>query len=128
MDEAGHREGSSWARVVLVALVLLVAQVLPSPLGRHPAFSRVGPDKLLHLLGHAALAAALADALDTECLDERPSVLSAVALSTAYGVATAELQTLVPGRVPERADLVAGLLGAVLGALGWHRLTGDGPA
>lgn len=128
MDEAGHREGANWTTVGIVALVLLVAQLLPSPLGRHPAFSRVGPDKLLHLLGHAALSAVLADALDAECLDERPSVLSAVALSTAYGLATGELQTLVPGRVPERADLVAALVGALLGALGWQRLTGDGPA
>lgn len=59
MDGAGGREGPDWTAVDLVALVLLLAQLVPSPLRRHPAFGRVGPDKLPHLLGHAGLAAVL---------------------------------------------------------------------
>lgn len=128
MGESGPRlGGGDWTLVAVVALVLLVAQLLPSPLRRHPAFSRVGPDKLLHLLGHAVFSAVLVDALDPERVADPGPAISAVAISAGFGVATGELQKRVPGRAPERADFVAGLLGAVLGALGWRRLTGREP-
>lgn len=128
MAESGHRDqAANWTKVVIVALVLLVTQLLPSPLRRHPAFSRVGPDKLLHLLGHALFSAVLVNALNAERVDDRVSTVSAVVLSTSYGVAMGELQKLVPGRVPERADVIAALVGAVLGAVGWRQLTGKEP-
>lgn len=120
-----HRDSADWTAVAIVALVLLVAQLLPSPLPRHPAFSRVGPDKLLHLLGHAVFSAVLVDALDAERVDDRISAVGAVVLSTGYGVATGELQKHVPGRLPERADLVAALLGAILGAVGRQHLASE---
>lgn len=128
MGEPGHRdETANWTTVVIVALVLLVAQLLPSPLRRHPAFSRVGPDKFLHLLGHALFSAVLVNALSAERVDDRVSAVTAVVLSTSYGIAVGELQKLVPGRIPERADVIAALMGAVLGAVGWQQLTGEGP-
>jgi VanZ family protein len=110
-----------WRRVAVVAATILVGSVLPSPTGRHPEFSRVGPDKLLHFVGYAGLAAALADAFATR-IDGRRATLLAVGVSAAYGVLTGRLQERVPGRENERADLVAGTLGSVAGGLGWRRL------
>lgn len=110
---------SRWKRVVVTALVLLVGSVLPSPLRRHPEFSRIGPDKLLHALGHACLTVTLADALATDGLDVGRAGVVAVVCSFVHGFVIGLLQRRVPGRVPERADLVAGLLGSVVGALGW---------
>lgn len=128
MGESGlHLESANWTYVVIVALLLLVAQLLPSPLRRHPAFSRIGPDKLLHLLGHALFSAVLVNALNAERVDDRVSAISAVAISTSFGVVTGELQKLVPGRIPERADVIAALVGAVLGAVAWQQLSGEGP-
>ena len=109
---------SNRTRPVLVAVVLLVGSILPVPFGRHAAFERVGPDKLLHLLGHGWFAATVADALGSGRLDRHSRALLAVGLSTGYAVLLGRLQKRVPGREPERADLVASLLGSVLGVIG----------
>jgi VanZ family protein len=116
---------SPWKASVGTALLLLVGSLVPSPFRRRPAFSTFGPDKLLHFVGHAGFAAVLSDALGTTWLDDREAVVLAVCLSTGYGVVTGRLQEWVPGRAPERADLVAGMLGSAVGALGWQRLTGE---
>src|SRR6056297_851783 len=94
-----------WTSVALVALSLVVGSVLPLPLRRRPEFSRIGPDKFLHFLGHGSLAIALARALRG---DRRRTWLPAalgVGCSTALGVVTGTLQRWVPGRKPELADL-----------------------
>ncbi|PSQ07328.1 hypothetical protein BRC93_16410 [Halobacteriales archaeon QS_5_70_15] len=102
--------------------------MLPAPGGRHPEFRLVGPDKLLHLLGHGAFAAAVADALGNSSSGPR-GVRSvgapAVALSTGYAALLGRLQERVPGREPERADLLASLVGSVLGAAGWLKRSGS---
>lgn len=108
-----------WTRVVVVAVVLLVAQLLPSPLRRHERFGRVGPDKLLHLLGNAGFAVVLADAFTSSGASTRDASLGAIGIAASYGAVVGRLQRWVPGRVPERADLVAGILGAVIGAVSW---------
>lgn len=105
--------------MVVTALVLLVGSLVPSPLGRHPDFNRFGPDKFLHFLGHAGLAVTLADALATDRLNVSWAGVVAVICSFVHGLITGFLQRYVPGRVPERADLVAGLFGSVVGVLGW---------
>ena len=109
-----------WKRVCATALVLLVAAVVPSPLQRHPEFDRFGPDKLLHLVGHACFAVSLADAFATDRFDPVRAGVLAVVCSTLYGLLTGFLQQYVPGRLPERADLTAGVFGSVLGVLGWY--------
>jgi VanZ family protein len=119
---------SRWKTAVGTALVLLVASVVPSPLGRHPEFSRVGPDKLLHFLGYAWLAVTLADAFATDRLDVGQAAAVGVGGSFAHALVTGFLQQYVPGRVPERADLVAGLVGSVVGVLGWWYLSDPKPA
>lgn len=119
MKIRNHRFDSRWTPVVVTALVLLVGSLLPSPLGRHPDFSRFGPDKLLHFLGHACLAVTLADALATDRLNVAWAGVVAVVCSFVHGLITGFLQRYVPGRVAERADIVAGLVGSVVGVVGW---------
>jgi len=112
---------SRWTVVALVALVLVVGSLMPSPLRRRPEFSRVGPDKFLHFLGHGSLAVALAAALRGDRRSRWLPALLAVGCSTTLGVVTGTLQRWVPGRKPELADLVAGFLGAVVGVGWWAR-------
>jgi VanZ family protein len=119
METSDERFDARWKTAAGSALVLLVASLLPSPLGRHPEFNRFGPDKILHVLGHAWLTVTLADAVATERLDVGPAAVVAVLLSVLHGLLSGFLQQYVPGRVPERADLVAGFVGSVGGVLGW---------
>lgn len=119
MTSARSTTRSRRIRAALLAAVLLVGSVLPAPGGRHPEFRLVGPDKLLHLLGHGAFAAAVADALGASSPARARSAGVAVLLSTGYAVLLGRLQEGVPGREPERADVAASLLGSVLGAGGW---------
>lgn len=114
---------SRWRRVATVALLLLLASVVPSPLRRRPEFSRFGPDKLLHLLGHAGFTVVLSDALAAGRRDDRRAALLSIGVSTGYSLLTGHLQRRVPGRVPERADVVAAALGSVLGVLAWRSAT-----
>jgi len=106
-------EGNAWRRVALVTAVVLVGSLVPVPFERRPEFGRFGPDKLLHLLGYAGLAASLADALDGG-RPRRRTDLAAALLAAAFGLAVGRLQRRVPGRRDEPADTVAGALGAVL--------------
>ncbi|AUV82767.1 teicoplanin resistance protein VanZ [Salinigranum rubrum] len=108
-------------RAVGVTLVLLVASLVPSPLERHPGWEWVGPDKLLHLLGHAGYVVVLADAFDGSRRSRGESAVLAVCVSTAHSLLTARLQTYVPGRMGETGDVVAGFVGAVVAASVWYR-------
>ena len=112
-------------RVALVAAALLVGAVVPVPFGRRPEFDRFGPDKLLHLVGHGAFAAATADALGAGRGGRRRAAVLAVLLSIGYALLLGGLQERVPGREAERADLAASLLGSVVGVAGW--LSSSGP-
>jgi VanZ family protein len=105
-------------------VVLLVGGLVPVPFERRPEFSSVGPDKLLHLLGHGAFSVALADALAADGRGHGESAVVAAATSTAYGFVIGRLQRRVPGRVHERADVVAGVVGSVL-AVVWWAIRGD---
>ncbi|WP_254271616.1 VanZ family protein [Haloarcula marina] len=112
--------GVRWRRSLVVAAVLLCGSLVPSPLGRHESWRYVGPDKVLHFLGHGGFAAVLAEAFDDGRPGPRRAGLSAIAVSVAYSVVLGRLQEWVPGRMPETADTVAGLLGSVVGVLAWH--------
>jgi len=115
----GSTRRQRWLRAVTAGVGLLVGSIVPVPLARHPELGRFGPDKLLHLLGHGGLAAALADALVADCRDPRLAGLLAAVGSTAIGAVAAYIQQYVPGRAPERADTVAGLLGTAVGIYWW---------
>lgn len=116
--------GARWRRAVVVGLILLVGSLTPSPLARHEAFDTYGPDKWLHFLGHGAFAAALAQALSADGRAKSVSGVGAISVSALLGLTVGYLQRYVPGRVPERADLVAGVLGSVAG-VGWSYRTTD---
>ncbi|MBX0288284.1 VanZ family protein [Haloarcula salinisoli] len=112
-----------WRRVLTVGVVLLVGSLVPSPFDRHEAFDTYGPDKWLHFVGHVAFAVTLADAFAADGTANPISGGGALCGSVLLGLAVGYLQQYVPGRVPERADLVAGVLGSMLGVGWWYRST-----
>lgn len=114
-------ERDRWLGVAVGALLLLAGSALPLPPRHNPDFGPYGPDRFLHLVGHAGFAAALVAALE----DGHPSIRAAVvavASSTVYGVGTELLQQAVPGREFERGDVAAGFVGSLLGVAAWRRL------
>ena len=113
------RSESSWRSVAAVSIVLLVGGVIPVPFERRPEFSRIGPDKFLHLIGHGALSLVLADALAGDGRSQSAAAVVAAAASAGYSFAIGRLQRRVPGRVPEHADVAAGLLGSMLAVIWW---------
>lgn len=111
---------SDWRDAVGLTIVLLVASLVPSPLERHAEWEWVGPDKFLHLVGHAGYAVVLADALNTGRWSRGEAAALAVCLSTAHSLFTGRLQRRVPGRSFEVGDVVAGTVGAVLAVAKWY--------
>lgn len=109
-----------WRRAAVATLALLVAAVVPSPLRRHESWAWVGPDKLLHLVGHAGYAVVLAEAFEVGRYSDGQAAALAVVVSTGHGFVSGRLQRWVPGRAFELADVLAGLLGATLAAAGWY--------
>lgn len=105
---------------VVSTVVLFVAALLPSPVHRHPGWAWVGPDKLLHLVGHAGYVVMLADAFGAGRRTDGEAAVLAVCISTAHSLVTGQLQKRVPGRAFESIDVLAGLVGAILAAIGWY--------
>lgn len=98
-----------------------MGSLTPSPLPRQPGWERVGPDKVLHLLGHGVLGVSLVEALSLEGFDRFEASALAMVLSTALGVVIGSFQRFVPGRAAESADTVAGIIGSLLGVLWWRK-------
>ncbi|MEF8813386.1 MAG: hypothetical protein V5A55_06155 [Halovenus sp.] len=119
--------GSRWAAAAVATIVLLVASILPSPFRRHPGWKWLGPDKLLHLVGHAGYVVTLANAFSTDRRTDGEVAVLAVCVSTTHSLVTGRLQKRVPGRVFEPMDVLAGLAGAILAAFGWYA-TNETPA
>lgn len=118
MDDRS-RDGR-WVAVAAATALLVVASVLPSPFDRRPSWEPVGPDTLLHVVGHAGHAALLARTLAGDRRDDRAVAALAACVSAACGLATGRLQRRVPGRRGEPTDVAAGSLGAAVAALGWY--------
>lgn len=101
--------------VTATAILLFVGSATPLPTRYNPDFGLYGPDKFLHLLGHAGLTAVLIDAFQ----NNGHSILAAmiaVVLSTGYGVGTELLQEVILGREFERGDVIASFFGSLIGA------------
>lgn len=101
---------------MVVATGLTVGAATPLPPRHNPDLGHLGFDKLLHLLGHAALADAIATALDPDRRSVRAAVI-AIALSTIHGYLTERLQRSIPGRAFEWGDVAAAFTGSVYGVL-----------
>lgn len=110
--------------MVISAVLLLVGSTIPLPPRFNPDFGPYGPDKFLHMIGHAGFAAALVAAFSDDDTDLRVLV-TAIAASTAYGLVTELLQETIPRREFEQGDVVAGFLGSVIGVFGLRRLADD---
>jgi VanZ family protein len=108
-----QRTNTDWSRVVVVAGVLLGANLLPAKRRDPPQPPPYGVDKALHGVGHGTLAVALVEAFDAGEWSAGPSIV-AVVLSTGYGLALELLQQWIPGRRYERGDVFASLVGSVL--------------
>jgi len=117
-----------WTAALAATVGLLVASVVPSPLERHPEWRWVGPDKLLHFVGHAGYACVLANALDPDRDRTGSAAAVALCLSTAHSVLTGRLQERVPGRAFEPGDVAWSFAGSVLAALSWLRAGEDDTA
>jgi VanZ family protein len=116
----GRDARTAWRRVAVVAGVLLLSNALPAKRRDPPRPPPYGIDKVLHAAGHAALAAALRDALErTDRSPVTPVVFTpsavAVLLSTLYGLVLELLQRWIPGRRYESGDVLAGAAGSALG-------------
>ncbi|ESP89826.1 VanZ family protein [Candidatus Halobonum tyrrellensis] len=80
----------------------------------------MGPDKLLHFIGHAGYAVTLANAFGSGRRTDVDAAVLAVCISTTHSLLTGRLQKRVPGRAFEPMDVLAGLAGAVFAATGWY--------
>jgi VanZ family protein len=112
---------AAWLRVAVAGGVVVLAALAPAPTHDPPRRPPYHLDKFAHAAGHAALAAALADAF--EATGTPAPLLSSALCSAGSGVVLELLQRWVPGRRFERGDVAAGALGGVVGGgLGWFRL------
>lgn len=114
MSDCRGRFRGNWGPATVAATLLLVGSAIPLPDQYNPDFGPYGPDKLLHIIGHAGLVALLGTAVGD---DDRISghAYGAIVLSAGYGLAIEVLQESVPGRQFEFGDVVAGLLGSLIG-------------
>jgi VanZ family protein len=110
-----------WTAVLAATVGLLAASVVPSPLERRSDWRWVGPDKLLHFVGHAGYAWLLATALDSDGEHVGTAAVLSLCLSTAHSILSGRLQERVPGRAFERADVVWAFAGSTVAAISWYR-------
>jgi hypothetical protein len=103
-----------WAAAAVWAAAILVGGAIPR--GAGVPLPTGGVDKPLHLLAYAGLAALLCGALRAGRRRRWAAAGLSLALASAYGILDEGRQAFVPGRVASGLDLVADVLGALLGA------------
>jgi hypothetical protein len=101
---------------IAVAVVVLAASLVPGG-GGGGTIGPVGVDKLLHVVGYAALAAASLFALRSRTLR---TLLVVAVVVTVFGGVVDLLQGFVPGRAVSGLDLVADAVGAAAGVAAWR--------
>ncbi|MFC7096871.1 VanZ family protein [Halobaculum marinum] len=120
-------DGRRLAVFVAVAATVVVASLVPAPTGPSgeptPDIAPPGSDLIVHAVGYAAVAYALARALPERLRgDGALGPLAGVVVATAaLGGAVELAQGVVPGRTTSLFDAVANTLGALVGALWWRR-------
>ncbi|WP_327053154.1 VanZ family protein [Halomicrococcus gelatinilyticus] len=117
-EDSAARARLRWAVALLVAVAIGVASVVSAPGGVGAAGPLgAGVDKWFHAAGYAALALALAAALDGR-RPRRTTALAAI-LAVTYGAAIELVQGPLATRTCDPLDLAANAVGAVVAALGW---------
>lgn len=102
-----------------MALIFVVSSVeVHVPVVRHVPFR----DKGVHFIEYGILGwlCAGASARTWPSVSPWRTAGFAVFISLLWGLSDEIHQALVPGRSPELADIVADLLGAIVGATGWQ--------
>ena len=119
------------AVLAAVTAVVVASSLLPGPTGPGgeptPDVAPPGTDLLVHAVGYAAVAYALARALPPRLRrrDALGSLAGVVVATVALGAGVELAQGVVPGRDPSVRDAVANAVGALAGALWWRRGRGD---
>lgn len=118
-----------WVPAIALAGVILVASAVPIPGGGGPSLLPLGLglSAVFHVVGYAALAAALARPLgrastDVECAStdvERasPGLLAAAVLATGFGLGVEIVQLAIPWRTFAVVDAGLNAVGAATTAL-----------
>lgn len=104
-----------WGPVLLVMALIFYLSSLPDPGGPPGGIS----DKTAHVLIYGALGAAMIRALadGRAAAITLPAILTAIALTTLYGVTDEIHQYFVPPRTPDILDVAADAAGACGGAI-----------
>jgi VanZ family protein len=108
----------AWLPVALWALVIFGLSSIPGT--RLPPVHLPQADKLAHLLVYAVLGALILRGVARHHRRPRPrprDFLTAIALTTFYGISDEVHQHWTPNRSPDWHDVVADALGGALGSL-----------
>ena len=106
-----------WAPPFLVATAIFVGSVAPAPSdmgGLGPRFL-LSLDKVVHFVGYALLGGTLAAAMEESPPSRGTLALALVALVAVYGAGLEVLQSLLPTRGFSVGDVLANVLGGMLG-------------
>lgn len=104
---------------LVMSAAIFVSASLP---GKYqPTFLHGGGDKYAHALAYGLLAASFLFAFGRDLIRRFPIRISiaTILICLAYGGLEEWYQHLVPGRRPDRADLAADMVGALLVVLFW---------
>jgi VanZ family protein len=113
---------SAWLPAALWMALLFVISSFPG--SAYPRVEWPGADKLVHVALYLPLGAALAHALRQAFASRGAGahVAAAVLAAGLYGVSDELHQAFVPRRSADAADVLADLVGALLGALLYRRV------
>lgn len=122
MDNRERNEAvRAWLLLGLWALVIAFLTLIPGE--EIPQFGFKNMDKVIHLLEFFAFGFLMLDAFLKLHLDVNIGVLLifTIVLGSAYAGMGEWVQTFIPGRMPDKYDLLSDLLGLNLGAFMYLR-------
>jgi VanZ family protein len=114
-----------WAPPVVYAGAIFLLSALPHPEKELPSFLGEISDKVLHLVEYGILGLLCYRAFRSAAGEwgARHALWLAIVMATVYGLSDELHQVFVPPREADPWDLMADAAGAVVGAMGWRRMT-----
>ena len=111
-----------WFPVLVYCLLIFVQSSHPSP-EFEPDWSYV--DKVLHFVAYALLGALFLRALSTTRIKHHLKliVMLSILLSSLYGISDEIHQSFVPYRTSDYGDVLADILGSILGVYIFYKVT-----